>query len=211
MRLSAIILLGLCFSGLALAEAPKEPLKTVKLRNTYYYVMLESEFRSFPVDSDILSMDGKVLARVSHQFKKRVDIEGTGRLRDGRVINYKGRVNGQIRYWLSDSNYGYGVGTCKLEPFRSIAVDPSVVPLGSLVYIAETDGMTLPDGKKHDGYWRADDIGSAILKDRVDLFIGDSDNEGVTQKNGIHNLQALTVMVVKGPEAGSCVDQTLAP
>ena len=213
-QLGSVFCFGLAVASLASLACPRsiagnpgddESGNVVRLRNTYYVVMLEAPYRDLPTDSELRAMDGTLLATVSHEFRKRLDIEGTGRLLDGRVVNFAGRVEGEIRYFVSDSYYGYGVGKCRLAPFRTIAVDPKVVPLGSLVYIAETDGLTLPDGTHHDGYWHADDIGGAIKHDRVDLFIGDSDNEGVIERNGIKNLQPLTVTIVKLPTPDSCV------
>lgn len=177
----------------------------LKLRNTYYYVVLEQQYERFPTDTDILGMDGQPIAKVSHAFKKAVDIEGTGRLRDGRVINYAGRKDGMIRYLVTKAHWGYGVAHCLLKPFRSVAVDPRVVRLGSVIYIAETDGMLLPDGTIHDGFWTANDIGSAILRDRIDLFVGDGNQGDVLERAGITNLKALHITVVRGPGADSCV------
>ncbi len=61
---------------------------------------------------------------------------------------------------------------CKVVPMRTLAVDPSVVPRGSVVYIKETVGLPLPGGGAHDGLWYASDIGGAIKGDRIDLFTG---------------------------------------
>ncbi len=61
---------------------------------------------------------------------------------------------------------------CKVEPMRTLAVDPKVVPLGSVVYIKETEGLVMPDGRLHDGLWYASDIGGAIKGQRIDLFTG---------------------------------------
>lgn len=193
-------LIGVC-AGLA-AEAG-----SVVLRNTYYYVVLEREHAQEPADAQILDMKGEVLARVSPKFKHAVDIEGTGRLLDGRVINFAGRVNGETRYLIAHSRYGYGVGTCALVPFRTVAVDPNVIALGSRVYIAETDGMRLPGGRRHNGIWLAEDIGSAIVHDRVDLFVGDGDQGRILTAAGIENLSPLHVSVVSEPGSDSCVHQ----
>ena len=56
---------------------------------------------------------------------------------------------------------------------RSLAVDPKVVPLGSLVWI-EVDG---PDGPIH-RLCAAQDTGSAIKGARADLFFGTGDDAG---------------------------------
>src|ERR1039457_7000765 len=103
------ILATIALSILAMGSADA----AIRLRNTYYYVVMESEYVSNPRDTEILNLDGEVLALVSAAFRKAVDIEGTGRLMDGRVINYAGRKEGRIRYFISLEHFGYGVGTCR--------------------------------------------------------------------------------------------------
>lgn len=178
-----------------------------RLRNTYYYVVRESDYERAPRASRVLDLNDRVLAEVSAPFKRALDLEGTGRLLDGRVLNFAGRKNGEIRYLLTSAPFGLGVGTCRLQPFHTVAVDPAAIPLGAVVRIEETVGMTLPDGSRHDGLWRAEDIGSAIVGDRIDLFLGDGDQGQVLERAGIANLQPLTVTVVAPPRPNSCVDQ----
>lgn len=197
----------LIFAQFAFAQDQEFKGQTLKLRNTYYYVLLESLYAKEAKDTTILSMKGELIAQVSHRFKKALNMEGTGRLVDGRVVNYAGRVNGEIRYLVSSAPDGYGVGTCRLYPWHSVAVDPKVVALGSVVYIAETEGMLLPNGEIHDGIWRAEDVGGGIVGDRVDLFVGDGDRGDVLEKAGITNLKALHVTIVEEPKAHSCVDE----
>jgi 3D (Asp-Asp-Asp) domain-containing protein len=178
-----------------------------KFRNTYYYVSLESDYPNAAVDSRILTLSGEVLARVSSVFKKALDIEGSGKLKDDRVVNFAGRKNGEHRYRMSRYPFGEGAGNCELIPFHTIAVDPKRIPLGSLVQIDETVGMVLPDGSIHDGLWRAEDVGSAIKKDRIDLFIGTRAQAYVLQQHGITHLEALTIRTVTPPDSSSCVHQ----
>jgi 3D (Asp-Asp-Asp) domain-containing protein len=62
---------------------------------------------------------------------------------------------------------------CKVVPMRTAAVDGVMVHKGELIYIKETVGLPMPDGRLHDGYWYASDTGGAIHKGRIDLFTGD--------------------------------------
>ncbi|OFZ21229.1 MAG: hypothetical protein A2X94_07150 [Bdellovibrionales bacterium GWB1_55_8] len=178
-------------------------------RNTNYYVVLESDYASDPIDTVIRTMSGKVLAEVPSRFRAAMDIEGTGRLRDGRTVNYAGRINGEIRYWVVSSEWGLGVGSCPLIPFKSIAVDPKKIALGSIVQIDETIGMVLPDGSIHDGIWRAEDVGGAIKQDRVDLFIGLRRNSEYLVQQGIRNMKPLTIRLIAPPSPGSCVEHLM--
>lgn len=60
-----------------------------------------------------------------------------------------------------------------LTPFRTIAVDPNVIPLGSVVFIGELRGAAFQrDGQIliHDGFLIADDFGGAVEGNHIDLF-----------------------------------------
>jgi len=61
---------------------------------------------------------------------------------------------------------------CKVVPMRTIAVDKTVIPRRTVLFIKETVGLKMPDGREHDGYWYATDIGSAIKGQRIDLYTG---------------------------------------
>ena len=176
-------------------------------RNTYYMLGLESDYPHTNKSVAVLDMAGNPIAHVSAEFKKKLDLEGSGKLISGVVLNFQGRVNGQIRYEISKFEFGRGVGQCALDPFHTIAVDPQAIPLGSVVQIDETVGMVLPDGSKHNGLWKAEDIGGAIQKDRIDLFVGEGDQGWVLDQAKITHLQALKVKLVSGPATHSCVDE----
>ena len=51
------------------------------------------------------------------------------------------------------------------EPYKTIAVDPSVIPLGSIIYLDYGDGVL------HE--CRADDTGGAVRGHKLDLCVGD--------------------------------------
>lgn len=63
-----------------------------------------------------------------------------------------------------------------LVPFRSIAVDPAFIPLGSVVYIPSARGtvVTMEDGQTrlHDGYFYAADTGGSIDGAHIDVYLG---------------------------------------
>jgi 3D (Asp-Asp-Asp) domain-containing protein len=61
---------------------------------------------------------------------------------------------------------------CAVSPMRTLAVDPKVIPKRSIVFIEETVGMVMPNGKPHDGLWYASDVGGAIKGQKIDLFTG---------------------------------------
>ena len=61
---------------------------------------------------------------------------------------------------------------CKVVPMRTAAVDGVTVPRRTVLFIKETVGLPMPDGRRHDGYWYASDVGGAIHKGRIDLYTG---------------------------------------
>jgi 3D (Asp-Asp-Asp) domain-containing protein len=174
------------------------------LKPTFYWVAMETEDGQVR-NKELKDMDGNVLARVSQKFWSAIRLEGTGKLLDGRVINYKGRVempdgSKEIRYVVCppEAPYGYGYeNRYILAPFRSVAVDPRVVPIGSRVFIPKAVGMPLPDGSIHDGYFEAVDIGDAIQNKRIDMFTAYGDQSHVFRRAGIENMRAMEVFVAE--------------
>lgn len=68
-----------------------------------------------------------------------------------------------------DPYYGITASGTKAQP-GTVAVDPSVIPLGTKLYIASTDGS--PDY----GFATALDTGGAIRGNRIDLFMESNDH-----------------------------------
>jgi 3D (Asp-Asp-Asp) domain-containing protein len=182
-------------SFLASAPNPDRDLNsptTLKLRATLYTIALESDFPRL-LDSAFVSLTGKVLHRASKEFVTDAEVQGSGELKDGRIVMYAGTdANGAPRWKLSTHPYAIGASGCPLLPFRSISVDKRVIPLFTKLFIPETKGMELPDGTIHDGVWYALDTGSAIKRDRVDLFVGAGKAPlGVMKRQGIYHLTKL--------------------
>ncbi len=61
---------------------------------------------------------------------------------------------------------------CTVVAMRTAAVNGLSVPRRTLLFIKETVGLPMPDGRVHDGYWYASDLGGAIKGARIDLFTG---------------------------------------
>lgn len=71
---------------------------------------------------------------------------------------------------------GCGVRNIPLMPFRTIAVDPRVIPIGSVVFAPELRGRSFRhEGRDlvHDGYLFAGDRGGAIRGRHIDVFMTD--------------------------------------
>jgi 3D (Asp-Asp-Asp) domain-containing protein len=90
---------------------------------------------------------------------------------------------------------------CAVSPMRTLAVDPKVIPKRSIVFIEETVGMVMPNGKTHDGLWYASDVGGAIKGKKVDLFTGagkGSMNQFMDKRLNLAKLTVHTVGTFKG-------------
>ncbi len=61
---------------------------------------------------------------------------------------------------------------CPTVAMRTAAVAANI-PRRTLVFIRETVGIRMPDGRSHDGYWYASDRGGDIKGARIDLFTGE--------------------------------------
>lgn len=179
-------------------ELPPGLSKIGDLKPTFYWVAMEAEDGQ-PRNQVLKDMEGRTLASVSAKFLAGLKMEGTGRFLDGRVLNFHGRVNGEIRWrWCPPSApYGYGLEDHVLKPFRSVAVDPDVVPIPSKIYIPAAVGAKLPDGSTHDGYFEAIDIGAAIQNKRIDMFTAYGDQSVVFRRHGIDNMKPLEVYLVR--------------
>jgi len=89
---------------------------------------------------------------------------------------YFGHNIGYNKFRVADGPFGDGVRNYVLVPFRTIAVDPDRIPYGSVVFIPEARGETIPlqDGRtaNHDGYFFAADTGRAIHGNHIDVYVG---------------------------------------
>jgi 3D (Asp-Asp-Asp) domain-containing protein len=122
----------------------------------------------------------ETLATVSRAFAAQLALQGTGRLRDGRVLNVAGRCDCARKpcFHVLPERHKWGMGGSgmPLEPFRTVAVDPRRIKLGSLLYLPELDGMRMPGprgvgGFIHDGCVVAGDTGGGIKGKQLDLFV----------------------------------------
>jgi hypothetical protein len=125
---------------------------------------------------ELYTLEGFFFGRVPERYACSLKLEGSGLLRDGRIVNYTGPC--KFGYGtcfeqldVTDFPFGRGAGVRPLIPFKSVAVDPRVVRLGEPLYIPEFDGMVLPDGSIHDGCVRADDTGGGIKGRKMDFFV----------------------------------------
>lgn len=89
---------------------------------------------------------------------------------------------------------------CRVVAMRTAAVDGIKVPRHTILFIKETVGLPMPDGSKHDGYWYASDVGSAIHAGRIDLFTG----QGPGSMSPLMPLNLATLTVVNAGKFSGC-------
>jgi 3D (Asp-Asp-Asp) domain-containing protein len=205
----ALLLFSLLFCVSAGANYRPVGKKLGRFETTYYYTPRETDYPAKSKTAKILDKSGKVIARVSPEFMESLKIEGSGVLKDGRVIGFAGIKDDVRHYYIIPDNVSRGTHGCVLEPFHILAVDPKVIPLGTIIRIPETIGMPLPNGKKHDGIWRAEDVGSAIKGKHVDLYVGGGANAKILRdylkSNGSSLEKGLTLEKVSVPPVTSCI------
>jgi 3D (Asp-Asp-Asp) domain-containing protein len=185
-------------------EPAEEPKPLGRFDITFYYVVGEDEVAKLAakkaanenhtpdagVEADLAAIRPelvtlyepracKPIAEVSREFASQLRLQGTGKLRDGRVLNIWGACPCERKpcFKVTENQWGTA-GTGKpLEPFRTVAVDRTVVKLGSLLYVPLLEGRTMPGrppwgGFVHDGCLVADDTGGGINGKQLDLFVG---------------------------------------
>lgn len=191
-------------------EVVREPRPLGDFNITFFYVVSEEEHpvRAQPANEEVspepadlatlYSTDGRgscaPIADVTPAFARQLAIQGTGKLSDGRVVNIWGACSCKRSpcFKVSSTTWGTGGSGRQLRPFRSVAVDPRVIPLGSKLYVPLLDGKRMPGrppwgGFVHDGCVSADDVGGGIKGTQLDLFVGRRGwFLGITKHEGAH-------------------------
>jgi 3D (Asp-Asp-Asp) domain-containing protein len=105
---------------------------------------------------------------------------------------------GQNRFVKLMSADGLGAKTYGLVPYRTIAVKADGMKLGTVLYIPAARGLKLPNGKKHDGYFFAADIG-AMQSSQIDLYTGMHPLKWKILGSGTKRSKSVTAYVVTDP------------
>ncbi|HEY5142707.1 MAG TPA: 3D domain-containing protein [Solirubrobacteraceae bacterium] len=76
-----------------------------------------------------------------------------------------GWFDGVGKHYRAPTDITFAAGASRpLRYYRSIAVDPNLIPLGSLVYVPAYKPLN------RDGWFRADDTGGAIIGRHIDVY-----------------------------------------
>lgn len=138
-----------------------------------------------PKDWCLGAIEGTIYVRADHNSRTYnfVDAKGASQVDCASVL----KIDPRRRKWIRSvgrstfaparGTYGDGVRNLRLVPYRTIAVDSDVLPIGSVIYvpIARGSSIVLPTGEElsHDGYFFAGDTGGAIKGTHVDVFCGE--------------------------------------
>jgi 3D (Asp-Asp-Asp) domain-containing protein len=82
----------------------------------------------------------------------------------------------RARFMAVDHPLGCGVRNIPLMPFRTVAVDARLIPVGSVIFVPELRGRAFQYEDRtllHDGYLFAGDRGGAIRGRHIDVFMLD--------------------------------------
>jgi 3D (Asp-Asp-Asp) domain-containing protein len=151
-----------------------------------------------PIAHETVAIHGpscEVIADVPKEFATQLAMQGTGKLKDGRIVNIWGRCDCERSpcFQVTERRWGTSGSGRPLQPFRTVAVDRSVIKLGTLLYVPELEGVTMPGrapwgGFTHDGCVVADDTGGGIKGKQLDLFVGRKPYmDAISYRNGSHS------------------------
>ena len=128
-------------------------------------------------------LSGSAMVKDSNGKKRRINYAGRGTVSRVDCRKCEKLAHGGLNVdswgravWNVSAGFGKGVGSYKLIPYRTIAVDKNTIPYGTILFIPAARGVriTLPGGKKtvHDGYFFAADKGGAVHNNHIDIFTG---------------------------------------
>jgi 3D (Asp-Asp-Asp) domain-containing protein len=154
-------------------------------KNTYYDFPSESDFEGEA--TSLMNAACKPIVSVPRKFYESVCVQGSGTLRSGGTVSFAKRdcecaaecprTGQKICFDLLDKvqfPWGRGAMGKAITPLVTVAVDSTVIPLGTALYIPEYDGIArdLAGTTTHDGCFMAEDRGLAVKGQHVDVFTG---------------------------------------
>jgi 3D (Asp-Asp-Asp) domain-containing protein len=161
-----------------------------RFKVTYYWAVDEAEYPTSR-SSPLYLADGQLLGRFSSAFVKAFRVEAAASLKDGRRISYLKRANR-----ASVVDRFLGSGGHKLTELKSIAVDPRLIPLGSVVYIPQAENVSI-DGQTLGGVFYAHDVGGAIKGKHIDIFVGRKQNMDAFTSAGMGSSGGVDVYILE--------------
>jgi 3D (Asp-Asp-Asp) domain-containing protein len=166
-------------------EPPSAGTALGTFRNTYYNFPQQRNYSGRRVT--VFDARCHPIANVPVTFHDTLCVQGSGSLLDGATLSFARRgchcartcprTGQQICFDRLDRErfpWGRGAAGTGIVPLRSVAVDISVIPLGTRLFIPEFVGLPREPGGEpaHDGCFVAEDRGIQIVGQHVDVFTG---------------------------------------
>jgi|SaaInlStandDraft_7_1057024.scaffolds.fasta_scaffold90612_2 3D (Asp-Asp-Asp) domain-containing protein len=153
---------------------------------TYYWT---ASFNNVYCDDDeyaLKNVKQETIAKVPTQYAAVLWTEGAGFLADGRLVNLVNCENfEEATFMVVDQNKfpcGLSSTGTPLVPLKTVAVDKTVIPLGSSVYIPNFRGLN-HKGETHDGCFIATDTGHSCKGKHIDIFVNKKESYLEIEKN----------------------------
>jgi len=175
-------------------------------RNTYYDFPSEKAFSGPQIS--LMNAKCEPIAQVPRAFYEAACVQGSGALARGGTVSFAKRdcacaevcprTNQKICFDALDRQtypWGRGASGNPIAPLHSLAADTSVLPMGTVVYLPELDGI---DGS--DGCFVVEDRGMKVQGQHVDIFTGDP-SRTASLNSQVPSNQGVTV-VVDAPSCG---------
>jgi 3D (Asp-Asp-Asp) domain-containing protein len=174
---------------------------TELFRNTYYDFPREGAGDKV---ATVYDASCAPIAKVTQAFHDQVCVQGSGRLSIGQTVSFAKRDctcasicprTGQRICFerLDPARFPHGRGATggPITPLVTLAVDVSIIPLGTRVFVPEYVGLPRADGSPHDGCFIAQDRGLKVIGKHIDVFTGDPAmttawNARVPSNQGVH-------------------------
>ncbi len=174
-------------TGLARTQAPHVPEGHVlgRFRNTYYDFPSEADYGGQQVS--LMDKDCHPIKQVPQGFHDAICVQGSGRLSNGVTVSFSKRdcecarvcprTGQKICFDALDSEqfpWGRGALGEAITPLLTVAVDDSVIPMHTVLYIPEFEGVPrdASGSAVHDGCFVAQDRGLHVTGPHVDVFTG---------------------------------------
>lgn len=155
-------------------------------RNTYYDFPSEEDFTGEMVA--LYDAACSPISRVPQGFHDSVCVQGSGVLRTGTPVSFAKRncscartcprTKQKICFDPLDKRrfpWGRGATGKAITPLLTVAVDSTVIPLETPLYIPEYEGLPIDEAQQiyHDGCFIAQDRGMKVKGKHVDIFTGE--------------------------------------
>ncbi len=169
-------------------------------RNTYYDFPSEKQYSGAPIA--LMNAKCEPIAQVPRAFYEAACVQGSGSLARGGTVSFAKRdcacaevcprTNQKICFDALDTKafpWGRGASGNPILPLRSVAADTSVLPMGTVIYLPELDGI-----EGSDGCFVVEDRGMKVQGQHVDIFTGEPARTA-TMNSQVPSNQGVTVVL----------------